>query len=267
MPRSAQAPTPRRNKEYAGSGPGRLVILSGPSSVGKSPLHKALNRFYPELADALHKLVLFNSRSPRPGELDGKDYHFRTRSQVERLRSDKRYAVLEVRADLQALDLEELGTLFDQGDVFFEGNPLVGRALQTNPQLSGVKRLSVFISPLSKDEIVFLKSPERNVTLPELLTDIMRRKLLGRTTRQKTNLSLKDLEDIEKRASSAYRELQEAWHFDHVIPNHDGEDSDNWEAFYYPIGDARKALEAFAALLQGAVPPNVEKWNQDLLAA
>ena len=48
-----------------------------------------------------------------------------------------------------------------------------------------------------------------------------------------------DLEDIEKRASSAYRELQEAWRFDHVIPNHDGEDSDNWEAFYYLIGDAR----------------------------
>jgi hypothetical protein len=28
---------------------GRLVILSGPSCVGKSPLDKALGRFYPEV--------------------------------------------------------------------------------------------------------------------------------------------------------------------------------------------------------------------------
>jgi guanylate kinase len=51
-----------------------------------------------------------------------------------------------------------------------------------------------------------------------------------------------------------------------VIPNHDGEDSENWDAFYYPIGDARKALQAVVALLEGiASPPNVERWDQDLL--
>lgn len=78
-------------------------------------------------------------------------------------------------------------------------------------------------------------------------------------------MSLKDLEDIEKRAGSAYREMQEAWRFQHVIANHDGEDSDNWEAFYYLIGDARKTLEAFAALLQGKVPAGVENWEDQLL--
>jgi guanylate kinase len=50
-----------------------------------------------------------------------------------------------------------------------------------------------------------------------------------------------------------------------VIPNHDGEDSDNWEAFYYPLGDARRALRIFAALLEGNVPPDVEKWEEDLI--
>src|SRR6516225_6570148 len=70
---------------------------------------------------------------------------------------------------------------------------------------------------------------------------------------------------IERRASSAYRELQEAWHFQHVIANHDGEDSDNWEAFYHPIGDARKSLEAFASLLQGVMPAGVERWEEDLV--
>ena len=52
---------------------GRLVILSGPSCIGKSPLEKALGRFFPELRRQLQKLVLYNTRAPRPGELDGVD--------------------------------------------------------------------------------------------------------------------------------------------------------------------------------------------------
>ena len=45
---------------------GRLVILSGPSCVGKSPLRRALATFYPQIWNRLRKLVLFNSRAPRP---------------------------------------------------------------------------------------------------------------------------------------------------------------------------------------------------------
>jgi len=244
---------------------GRLVILSGPSCAGKTPLYKALGKFYPELRSQLHKMVLVNSRAPRPSELDGVEFHFRTRAQIEALRADRRYAVLEARSDLQALEVQELESLLRGGDVFFEGNPSVARALQTHPRLAGVDRLSIFLSPLSKEEIVYLKAPERNVSLHEFLTDVMQRKLLRRTRRQKENLSAGDLKEVEIRASSAYRELREAWHFQYVIPNHDGEDSDNWEAFYYVIGDARKALEALAALLKGLVPPGVEKWEEDLL--
>jgi guanylate kinase len=74
------------------------------------------------------------------------------------------------------------------------------------------------------------------------------------------------LENIETRARSAYRELADAWHFQHVIPNHDGEDSEHWDAFYYPIGDARKALEAVVALLQDVEsPPTVERWEEEPL--
>ena len=246
---------------------GHLVILSGPSCVGKSPLYKALGKFHPELHDEFPKLVLFNSRDPRPGEVDGVEFHFRTRPQVEGLRADHRYAVLEARTDLQALDVEDLEASLRRGNVLFEGNPYVARALLTHPRLANINRLSIFLSPLSKEEITYLSKPERNVSLEELLTDIMRRKLLRRTRRQKGELSAADLENIETRASSAYRELQTAWQFQYVIPNHDGEDSDNWEAFYYLIGDARKTLDAFLGLLQGQVLPPVEKWEGDLLQA
>jgi guanylate kinase len=170
-----------------------------------------------------------------------------------------------VRGDLQAVDLDALDAVLKRGDAFFEGNPFVGRLLQTHPRLGGISRLSLFLSPLSKDEVVFLRERDRQggVSLPDFVTDVMRRKLLRRTRRQKGELSRPDLDNIETRAKSAFRELQDAWHFGHVIPNHDGEDSEHWDAFGYPIGDARKALEAVAALLAGDPPtPVVERWTE-----
>ena len=245
---------------------GRLVILSGPSCVGKSPLSKSLNKFYPDIFRNLQPLVLYNSRSPRPGEVESVDYYFRSREEIEALKSNEQYIVLYVRGDLQALDLEDLSERLQKGDVFFEGNPFVGRALQTNPHLEAIEKLSIFMAPLSREEILFFKHPSQSGNLKMLVTDIMRRKLLRRTRRQKIELSIQDLENIEKRASSAFTELQDARYFDYVIPNHDGEDSENWDAFYYPIGDARKTLLAFTALIRGEKTEYAEQWESDLLS-
>ena len=60
----------------------------------------------------------------------------------------------------------------------------------------------------------------------------MRRKLLRRMQRQKGLLSQKDLEEAERRAKSAYRELSLAHQFDRVVANHDGEDSENWNKVF-----------------------------------
>lgn len=244
---------------------GRLVILSGPSCVGKSPMDKALGRLYPRLHQDLQHLVLYNSRSPRPGEEDGKDYYFRDRKEIEKLEQEPNYVVMEVRGDLQALDISELKKQLEGGNVFFEGNPFVGRVLLTHESLKDVARLSAFMSPVSREEVLELTDPSNHADAQKIITDIMRRKLLRRTRKQKGELSLKDLENIEKRAGSAYGELQEAFHFNHIIPNHDGEDSENWDAFYYPVGDARKALLAFAGLLKGEVSQHLEKWEEGLL--
>ena len=248
---------------------GRFVMLSGPSCVGKGPLHNALKRFYPQLERKLDKLVLFNSRAPRPGEQDGIDYHFRPRQEIEALRGREGYIVMDVRGDLQALDVENLRqVLSGEKDAFFEGNPFVSTEAKRSPLLSDVPMLSVFLSPLSKDEIRYLQDPARRVSLPDFVTDVMRRKLLRRTQRQKRILSLKDLENIERRASSAYREVQLAWHFDYVIPNHDGEDSDNWNRLPSRVGDAWKTLRDFAGILSGEDPTTVgEAWDEHTMPA
>lgn len=243
---------------------GKLLILSGPSCVGKTPLAKAMARLYPDLYNSLRPLVLYNSRSPRPGETEGVDYYFRPRQEIEDLKGKEGFIVMDVRGDMQALDLGELHQSLSGGDVLFEGNPVIGSMLQTNPSLEQVKRLSIFISPLSRHEILTLQSPQNKVFLPDLVTDMMRRKLLRRTRKQKGELSLKDLENIERRASSAYKEMKMAHKFMYVIPNHDGEDSEHWDAFYYPLGDAGKTLETVISLLANEKTNYVESWEEDL---
>jgi len=244
---------------------GRLVILAGPSCVGKGPLQAALGKFYPELAMRLRKLVLYNSRAPRPGESEGVDYYFRTSDEIKELRGKDGFAVFDVRGDLQALELRELEEQLGDGDVFFEGNPFVGCALLTHPALAQTPKLAAFLSPLCGEEIRELVT--RHVNLPDFLTNVMRRKLLRRAQRQQGILSLRELENIEKRAASAYREMLLAPEFPYVIPNHDGEDSEHWDAFYYPIGDARSALRALAALLGGEDTEYVEQWERAIFGA
>lgn len=242
---------------------GKMIILSGPSGVGKGPLCQALLTFYPELVQNLHKLVLYNSRKPRPGEIEGIDYYFRSREEMKTLANNEHFKLLDIRGDLQGLDLDELLAILNEGkDILFEGNPYIPQIIWSLPDLTGIKIINIFLSPLSKDEIIWFKSQSGD--LYDMLVDIMRRKLLRRTHKQKGILSLPDLENIEKRARSATLEMQLAWQFDWIIPNHDGEDSDNWNSFYYPVGDALRTLHTFAAILRGDEALGAELWENDL---
>ena len=60
---------------------GKLIILTGPSGVGKGTLMNEILNRYPEL----HYSVSATTRSPRPGEINGKNYNFISRSQFEQL--------------------------------------------------------------------------------------------------------------------------------------------------------------------------------------
>ncbi|MBN2492409.1 MAG: guanylate kinase [Planctomycetes bacterium] len=60
----------------------RIVVLSGPSAVGKTTVARHL------VADpALERVVTVTTRPPRPREVDGRDYHFLDRAEFERRRA------------------------------------------------------------------------------------------------------------------------------------------------------------------------------------
>jgi len=64
---SLPAPTPR----------GRLVVLTGPSGVGKGTLVNQLRQRHPEL----YLSVSVTTRPPRPSEQEGVNYYFRSREE------------------------------------------------------------------------------------------------------------------------------------------------------------------------------------------
>ena len=60
-------------------GQGRLVVLLGPSAVGKSTVVHRLREEIPQL----YFSVSMTTRDPRPGEVDGRDYFYVTREEFQ----------------------------------------------------------------------------------------------------------------------------------------------------------------------------------------
>jgi guanylate kinase len=68
-----------------------LVIISGPSGVGKDTIIDAMRRRETETGRQgdRHWVVTVTTRAPREGEIDGVDYHFVSREEFLRIRADR----------------------------------------------------------------------------------------------------------------------------------------------------------------------------------
>ena len=60
---------------------GRLIVFTGPSGVGKGTLLRSLLAQHSDI----HLSISATTRSPRPGEIDGKHYYFVSRPEFERM--------------------------------------------------------------------------------------------------------------------------------------------------------------------------------------
>ena len=59
---------------------GMLIVLSGPSGVGKGTVRKAL---FSQPGNDFQYSVSMTTRQPRPGEVNGKDYFFVSKEEFE----------------------------------------------------------------------------------------------------------------------------------------------------------------------------------------
>ena len=205
------------------------------------------------------------SRLPRPSENEGIDYYFRTKEEIEELRKKENFIVMDVRGDLQALDTIELLGQLEKNDLFFEGNTYIAKILLQHPLLKNISKLSIFLSPFSKDEVLQLKSDLGEKGFENYVFNTMKSKLIRRAKKYEQEFSEKILKNIDQRAADAYQELEDAPIFEFVIPNHDGEGSDNWEEPIPTDSDAYLAVKEFSILLKNESQKISEKWEKNLL--
>ncbi len=127
---------------------GMLIVLSAPSGCGKTTVLREVMRRLPGLAFS----ISHTTRQPRPGELDGSDYHFVTRQEFERIRDQEPSGFLEwaeVHGNLYGTGRQGVEQLLEQGlDVILDID--VQGARQVRRQRDVV---SVFIAPPSLDEL------------------------------------------------------------------------------------------------------------------
>jgi guanylate kinase len=129
---------------------GRLIVLAGPSGVGKSSVVDGLRRQLPEL----YFSVSATTRDPRPGEIDGTDYHFVGPAGFDRL--IERGELLEW-AEIHG-GLQRSGTLREP----VERELSTGRPVLVEVDLNGARvikstlpeAVTVFLAPPSLQELV-----------------------------------------------------------------------------------------------------------------
>lgn len=228
----------------------KLVVLSGPSCVGKGPLRKALkalHRCYPDIKYAEN--VLCTSRRPRLKkdtgfyDVHGVDYYFLPRSLFAQLDRD-RFIVGEVRSDIQAIDMGQIEELFENNNLILaEIFHTLGRSLMdwANKQSCLEFNIrSVSLVPLTEQEIEQLvettgKKPE------QIVYETMKAKLEKRDEDSPAK--------VEERASSAFEEIEGMADYTDRIINHAGEDDKGeWSDTLGP--EAQRVLDEFVAILK-----------------
>lgn len=85
----------------------RPLVLNGPSGCGKSTL---LNKLMAKHQTSFAFSVSHTTRSPRPGELDGREYNFVSRDVMEKLISEGKFLEhAEFAGNMYGTSLEAVG--------------------------------------------------------------------------------------------------------------------------------------------------------------
>lgn len=165
---------------------GLLIVLSGPSGVGKGTVREAL--FKMEGHDLVYS-VSMTTRSPREGEVNGREYYFVTRDEfIDNINNGKMLEYTEFCGNFYGTPLDEVNKLINEGkEVLLEIE--VNGAMQVKEKMKDA--IFIFIAPPS--------------------FDALKNRLIRRGT--ETNKSIDD------RILKAEREIGLAINYDYIVVN------------------------------------------------
>lgn len=166
-----------------------IIVITAPSGSGKTTLIKQLMQRFPQLSFSVSACT----RSPRPGETDGKDYYFLSADEFRNLLAQDAFIEWEM-----VYEGKYYGTLRTELDRIRKNDqvPLVDidvkGALTVQGKYPGTAKT------------IFIKAPS---------LEVLRERLQSRGTETP--------ETLEERVAKAASELELAPQFDHIIVNDD----------------------------------------------
>lgn len=165
---------------------GLLIVLSGPSGVGKGTVRK---RIFDDPTTSYKYSILMTTRSMRVGETDGVDYFFKTRDEFEKLiEEDAFIEYAEYVGNYYGTPVQYVRETMNAGhDVFLEIE--VEGAKQVRKKFPDA--LFIFLAPPSLDHL--------------------RERLIGRGTESE--------EKIQSRVNEARKEVEMMNLYDYVVVN------------------------------------------------
>jgi guanylate kinase len=164
---------------------GLLIVVSGPSGVGKGTVCATLRKQMPRLTYS----VSATTRAPRAGEVDGVNYFFKTVSEFKQM----------IENDELIEWAEYVGNYYGTPRRFVEESLKAGKDVLLEIEVQGAMQVK---ERFPNGVFIFLVPP----TMEEL-----KRRITGRGTESE--------EAIESRLSAASDELKLIEHYDYVVIN------------------------------------------------
>jgi guanylate kinase len=164
---------------------GLLLVLSGPSGVGKGTVCKALREMMPELVYS----VSATTRAPRAGEVDGVNYFFKTRDEFRRM----------IETDQLLEWAEYVGNYYGTPRLFVEEQMAQGKDVILEIEVQGALQVK---QKFPQGIFLFLAPPD----LEEL-----QNRIVGRGTETE--------ETVKSRMEVAKTEIEMMDHYDYVVVN------------------------------------------------
>lgn len=169
---------------------GVLAVVSGFSGAGKGTIMKALLKEYDDYALS----ISVTTRSPRPGEEDGREYFFRTREEVEKMIAED-----------QLLEYAEyVGNYYGTPRFYVEDMLARGKNVILEIELQGAMQIK---QKNPEAVLVFITPPS---------FEKLKNRLIGRGTETE--------EVINSRLARAAEEAEEMDKYDYIVVNDQVED-------------------------------------------
>lgn len=168
---------------------GIMFIFSAPSGAGKSTI---INRVVQELGD-VYVSVSATTRSPREGEVDGKDYFFVSKEKFQKMINENAF--------YEYVD-SDFGPKYGTPKAKIDENLAKGKDVILDIDYPGVQMMKAIAA--DKIKTIFIMPP----SIEEL-----RNRLIKRGT--------DSLETIEKRMSMAEKRIAESKFYDYIVINND----------------------------------------------